>query len=222
MSPSTKDKILETALELIAEKGLADTSLREITKKAGVNLAAIHYHFGSKDELLRALMQRVMRPLTEARLTLLDDAEARAGDAPVPLEELIEIFVGPPLRMGWGCERARMCTLRFHGRMLSEPSDIVNEIFREEILETAERFVAAFRRAAPELNPQELIWRMWFSIGAMAHTMGKAYLLEQLGPMKIPQPDVETLIKLMSRFLLAGWREDPTLPTTPKDEEEQA
>jgi AcrR family transcriptional regulator len=96
----TPDRILDAAERLFAHQGVAATSLRSITSAAGVNAAAIHYHFGSKEELVRAIFERRIAPLTRARLERLERLEARHPEGPVPLEPLVEAFVAPLAKAG--------------------------------------------------------------------------------------------------------------------------
>src|SRR5260370_2202351 len=91
----TKEKILDTAERLIGECGYAATSLRQIIAEAGVNLAAVHYHFGSKEELLDALVARKATPLNEARMTQLERVEAEAGRGAPGGEKALESFFVP-------------------------------------------------------------------------------------------------------------------------------
>src|ERR1700742_4448305 len=92
----TRDRILDTAERLFGEQGYSATSLRQIISEAGVNLAAIHYHFGSKEELLDELISRKAAPVNEERLELLNGLEAGAVSHPIPLDQLLEAFLGPP------------------------------------------------------------------------------------------------------------------------------
>ena len=89
MAIDTKDRILDTAERLFADKGYPATSLRDITNEAGVNLAAVNYHFGSKEALLSAVLDRRIGPVNEKRLELLDAAEAQAGNQPLALETVL-------------------------------------------------------------------------------------------------------------------------------------
>src|SRR5437764_11539624 len=91
----TKQKILDAAEQLIAEQGYAATSLRQIISSAVVNLASIHYHFGSKDDLLHHLMLRKAGPVNEERIELLDRYAAEAGGAPLPIEKIFDAFFRP-------------------------------------------------------------------------------------------------------------------------------
>src|SRR5689334_14589066 len=91
----TKQRILDAAERLIGEQGFAGTSLRQIIAEAGVNLAAVHYHFGSKEELLHALVQRKVGPVNEKRLELLDRQVAAARGKPVPVVKVLRAFLEP-------------------------------------------------------------------------------------------------------------------------------
>src|SRR5581483_10479047 len=91
----TKQKILDAAERLIAEQGYDATSLRQIIGEAGVNLASIHYHFGSKEELLQAVVERRAAPVNAERLDLLARYEAEAGAKPVPIERIFHAFLAP-------------------------------------------------------------------------------------------------------------------------------
>src|SRR4051794_4654288 len=90
----TKQKILDAAEQLIAEQGYTGTSLRQIIASAGVNLASIHYHFGSKEELLDQLLTRKAGPVNEKRIELLDRYAAE-WDGAMPLEKVFEAFFAP-------------------------------------------------------------------------------------------------------------------------------
>src|SRR2546427_5381031 len=91
----TKQRILDTAEGLFGERGYAATSLRQIISEAGVNLAAIHYHFGSKEELLDEVVLRKAAPVNAARLAMLDHAEREAGGAPLRVEAVLEALLVP-------------------------------------------------------------------------------------------------------------------------------
>ncbi|HMC58416.1 MAG TPA: helix-turn-helix domain-containing protein, partial [Candidatus Solibacter sp.] len=93
MVQDTKQKILDTAERLFGEQGYDATSLRHIIAEAGVNLAAVHYHFGSKEELLDEVVVRRAGPVNEARIAMLDRLEAAEG--PPVVEKVLEAFLLP-------------------------------------------------------------------------------------------------------------------------------
>jgi len=161
----TKQKILDTAERLFGEHGYDATSLRQIIAEAGVNLAAIHYHFGSKQELLDELILRKAGPVNEQRIVRLERVMAEAGSCPLAVEKVLEAFMEP---MSLVAEQNPQF-VRVMGRLHAEglgPA-VAERLFQPVIV----RFRAAMQRALPDLPEPEFLWRVHFMIGAMAHTM---------------------------------------------------
>ncbi len=170
----TKTRILDAAERLLAERGFAETSLRGITALAGVNLAAVNYHFQSKDALIQAVFTRRLQPINRERLAALDECERRAGNRPVPLEPLLRAFFGPVLRAG----PDGSSFFKLMGRMYSEPSLDLHQLFASEMGETVDRFKNAFRRTLPHLDIRQVFWYLFFAIGSMAHVLAAGSLLK--------------------------------------------
>lgn len=200
MAKATKELILDAAEGLFADSGFQATSLRDITSAAGVNLAAVHYHFGSKDALLTALFERVFAPVNKRRIELLDALEAPSADA-VKLEDLVRAFLSPPFELFARDIKKGATLLRFLGRLHSEP-DEVRATLLVAVQPTILRFTEAFQKASPRIGPEEMIWRIQFLIGAMAHTMQ----LSQSFPIETQfQPDPLELLEALVRFGTAGF-----------------
>ncbi len=201
---ATKDRILDAAEERFADEGFS-TSLRSITGHAGVNLAAIHYHFGSKEALIEAVFRRRLEPLNLKRLELLDQVEASPTEAR-SVECILGAFVGPAFRLYHtdGGDGPRL--MRLFGRILAEPGAELQELFLAQFKLIAGRFITAFKRALPELPDEELFWRMHFVIGAMAHTMADTHRLRFLSGGLCKTGDVEATIRRLVDFLAAGMR----------------
>src|SRR4051812_1421835 len=116
----TRTRILDAAEELFMLHGFEGTSMRLLTGKAGVNLAAVNYHFGSKDALIEAVFRRRLDPMNVARIAELDKLEA-ATAAPTP-EAIIRAFITPGLRlMADGKDGGRNFT-RLLRRTYTEPT----------------------------------------------------------------------------------------------------
>jgi AcrR family transcriptional regulator len=196
----TRQKILDTAERLIGKQGYGATSLRHIIGEAGVNIAAIHYHFGSKEDLLDQLIQRKGAPVNEERLALLDALEAKAKGKAVPLEKVLEAFLGPPVkRMGKSPEFARLM-----GRMYGE--GLMPSIIERHFQGVVKRFFTAMALALPDLTPGELALRMEFMAGAMAHIlMGTAPDTKTMTGVAPPR-DWQTVLRELVAFLSGGLR----------------
>jgi AcrR family transcriptional regulator len=192
----TKEKILDTAERMIGERGYAATSLRQIIAEAGVNLAAVHYHFGSKEELLDAVVARKVTPVNEARIAHLDRVEA-AGNGVAGVEQILESFLLPTAEVASG----NPGFVRLMGQMLAE--GMMPRIVERHFHATGLRFVAALRRALPELPQEELMWRVHFMIGAMAHTMCRAPVFPLMAG---DAGDIKPRMERLVTFLSAGFR----------------
>jgi len=204
-TPGTKDRILDAAEKLFSDQGFTGTSLRAITTEANVNLAAVNYHFGTKDGLMEAVFERRLAPLNQERIALLDALEA--SDENPPLERILEAFVGPPLRLRCDTDRGGPMFMRLLGRTLTEPSRGVHEIFVRQFAEIAARFTPALERALPALPLDEIFWKMHFSIGTMAHTMCDTFRLKLISAGRCDAgEDIDATVRRLVSFIAAGLR----------------
>jgi len=201
----TKERILDTAERLFGEQGYGATSLRHIIAEAGVNLASVHYHFGSKEELLDAVVVRKLAPINAERMALLAEAEAAAAGGLVPTNRFLEAFLRPAvMRAG---RDPGFCKLmgRLHGEGL------MPRVVHNNFQEIGARFLGGMRRALPDLSDDEAAWRIHFMVGAMAQTLK--------GPPDYPglaagnAEDPEMLLRRIVAFLGAGFRAPATQST---------
>src|SRR5512145_2409687 len=118
----TRTRILDAAEELFMLHGFEGTSMRQLTSKAGVNLAAVNYHFGSKDALIEAVFRRRLDPINAARIAALERLEAEAGGRPLAPEVVIRAFVGESLRMIEDARGGGRNFIRLLGRTYTDPS----------------------------------------------------------------------------------------------------
>jgi AcrR family transcriptional regulator len=174
----THERILDAAEQLFAEQGFTDSSLRQITKAARVNLAAVNYHFGDKESLYAEVLRRRLRPINELRLVRLDAALA-ASPADVPdLSTLIDILLRPVFEVHRDPARGGPHIVRIIARALTEPLPFTRDLLSAEIEPVLLRFAQLIRRHIPHLPPEEFYWRLSFVVGAMQHTLAT---LHQMG-----------------------------------------
>jgi AcrR family transcriptional regulator len=193
---TTEQRILDAAEALFAQHGFAATSLRMITTQAGVNLAAVHYHFGSKEALLRATLDRLISPVNHERLAMLERAEAAAGDRPASIEAVLEAFIAPDLRMMRDLGDRGALLFRFLGRSHTEPSELVQSLIRAQFMDLGQRFLAAFCRALPALPEAELYWRLHCVVGVITYLMADTASLGMLD-----RSDVDGTVARLVAFL---------------------
>ena len=200
----TKQRVLDAAEQLFAAKGLGETSLRAITAAGGVNIASIHYHFGSKDELIRAVFLRRVGPLNARRLMLLENVAAAYAPDPIPIETVLRCLVRPALELS---KEAGGAVMGLMGRIFSEPRASLMSVIKDLFADTITRFVSAIKQACPHLDEGEVMWRLHFTIGAMAHAMAAVHLSNGEGPLPIHSnaEDLDARVERLVRFCAAGF-----------------
>lgn len=176
----TLDRILIAAESLFAENGYDGTTLRQITKKAKVNLAAVNYHLGDKESLYREAIRRRIRPINEIRLISLAAAEAEAGGRPVPLVILFHLLAEPLFALFADPDARGRHTARLIGRCLVEPLPFLENFLADEFQPVMTRFGQALRRHTPAVPPEDFLWRLSFVIGAMLHTLASLHRMKTL------------------------------------------
>ncbi len=202
----TKRDILDAAEQLFAVKGPHATSLRQIIGRAKVNLAAVHYHFGSKDSLLQAVMARRLVPLNAERLALLEEQERKCGRRVIPLRKVLVALVGPALRLSRNSKKGGAVFMQLLGRCFMEPDPKIQAMLDRQLQEVAGRFIPALQRALPKLPPEDFFWRIHFLVGAMAHTMADAERLRTFSSGRCDPDDTEVMIDQLVNFLTAGFK----------------
>lgn len=205
----TRSRILSAAERLFADRGFSATSVRMITSRAEVNLAAMHYHFGSKDRLIQELFTLRLSPLNRQRLALLDQYQIDAGGGVLSLEKILDAFVRPPLQLIRDPKRGGMRFMQLLSRAFNSPDGAIRDMIYGQFAEVIERFSGALGPRLPHLSREEAFWRFHFMVGAMSHTLhviADWRNLETLFP-EVPEPSqVDEVVDRLVSFSAAGFR----------------
>ncbi|MFV0371062.1 MAG: TetR/AcrR family transcriptional regulator [Azonexus sp.] len=206
----TRARILDVAERLFMAHGYDGTSMRQITGEAGVNLAAVNYHFGSKEALIQEVFRRRLDWLNEERMRTLDALEAAAGDQPVKPSQIVDAFFGTMIRMADDEERGGVTFLRLFGRTLTEPSNFIRAFLAHEYKTVMERYKKALFRALPDVPKAEIVWRFHFMLGATSYAIAGTDALRLVTDWGVEAEDSEDrLDRLLPRlisFLIGGLR----------------
>ena len=201
----TRERCLRAAETLFLEHGYDGTSLRLITAKAKVNLAAVNYHFGGKEGLFQAMLARRLDPLGDARLALLNQYQREAGKAALDCEPILAALFIPALALARDAKRGGKDFLRLLGRAYVDPSPTLRAFLSERYAPVVARFKEAFARALPQLSKHELSWRLHFLLGALSYTLSGTdtwKLIAALNPVETENDLL--LLKRLAPFLIAG------------------
>lgn len=186
---STRTKIIDAAEVIYAQEGAEALTLRLITERAGVNLAAINYHFGTKEALAQEMLLRLIEPLYDERLSLLTVLEAGAGPNLRPTH-IIAAVILPLMRE---LTRAGQASHRvaFYLRFASDPSLMIRQFVSTHFRAVSERFDEAFVRSASRLPRHEALWRSRLFINAFPGTLGNQNTASMLSELLL-RPGITT------------------------------
>jgi AcrR family transcriptional regulator len=201
-SDQTRTAILAAAERLYADRGFGDVTLRDIVAEANVNLAAVNYHFGSKDELIAELFVTRSLALNKERLRELREAE-EAGDGRANISDVLRALVGPTLRGCLGPENQRSTPARFMIRVSIESVPAIRRIRNREI-DHLRKFVAAMRRSLPDHSEVELYWGLHFALAMAQQTVRDSERLAKLSEGKCDVDDVEGVIERVVSVAVLG------------------
>ncbi|NPU63481.1 TetR/AcrR family transcriptional regulator [Bradyrhizobium sp. 83012] len=198
----TRTAILVAAERLYAERGFSDVTLRDIVAAANVNLAAVNYHFGSKDELIAELFVTRSIALNRERLRELRAAED-AGGGRAEIGAILRALVGPILRGCLGPANQRSPVARFMIRASIESVPPIRRIKNKEI-DHLRKFAAAMKRALPESSEVDLFWGLHFALAMAHHTIRESERLTKLSDGQCDLDDVEDVIGRVVRGAVLG------------------
>lgn len=197
-SASTRDRILGAAEQLFAQRGFDGASLRQLTTAAGVNLAAVNYHFGSKEKLVEEVFRRRLDALNGSRM----EALAQLGnDHPSTLEDVLGAYIRPALDLSH--DNHGSLFMRVLARAFAEHDDTLRQFLSENYGHVMRQFTAEFARLLPQLSKQELYWRIDLMTGALTHAMSGFGMIQRKGDVS-EQAHREQTAQHLIRFAVAG------------------
>src|ERR1700744_3128912 len=200
---ATKAQVLAAAERLFALHGFQNVSVRDITAEAGVNLASVNYHFGSKDALLFEIFRRRTAELNRDRARMLHEATDRHDGKP-PVREILRAFFEPPMRLS-SPDNERRISVQFIIRSRSEGTEAMREVLRSDVSHLR-RFADALMAARPGLAPEEIYWRMHFMLGITHNNRFVEFdRLHTLSEGLTRESDTDALLGRMLDFAEAGF-----------------
>lgn len=199
-SASTKERILTAAEALFAQRGFEGASLRQLTAAAGVNLAAVNYHFGSKDHLVEQVFKRRLDQLNARRLAALKQV---SGQPETTLEDVLAAFIRPALDLSH--DGGGGLFMRVLARAFAEHDDDLRKFLSENYGHVMRQFTAEFARLLPGLSKEELYWRIDLVTGALTHAMSGFGIIQRKSDVSETVHREQTAEHLI-RFAASGLR----------------
>lgn len=203
----TRSRIIQAAEKIFAQKGFRAMTLRDVTQQAGVNLAAVNYHFGSKTNLMRAVIQRRIEPINMERIARLDACVARNAPQAVPLNEIFDALFRPLFDHAMSEKDPDRAFIQMIGRALTEPADFVRTMHKEFFIELSQRFMSELKRSCPELSEEDLQFRFFLSVSTMLGTVTEQIRLENISDGKLNGTDLDKLCSKLTAFVVSGFKQ---------------
>ncbi len=203
-SSDTRERLLDVAEELFAAQGISGTSLRALTRAADVNLAAVHYHFGSKEGLLDAVVERRAVPLNRERIAALEALEG--GSSPASVEEVLWAMFAPGMRTLRAEPETGQRLQRLMARIDAQPREVVEPLYRRHFGDVGRRFVDALAATLPDLPAELVAERYRFCVGCLTFVFSGNFDLDVVPGLPTRLLDDEARIQHVIAFLAGGLR----------------
>jgi AcrR family transcriptional regulator len=208
----TRNDIVRAAEKLFAEKGFRAMTLRDVTRQAHVNLAAVNYHFGSKRELMLAVIRNRFEPINVERLRRLDALVSEHQPQPIPVDAIFAALFGPLFESANTEHGPDYALMQLIGRAITEPADFMRSMHKVFFNELSQRFMTELRRSCPRLSEEALQYRFFFVINTMLGTIIEQVRLENLSGGTLDATDFDKLVKQLTDFAVAGFIQTDATP----------
>ncbi len=185
-------------------------TLRDVTREARVNLAAVNYHFGSKRDLIREVVRDRFEPINAERIRRLNASVERHTPEAVPLREIFEALFRPLFSAALTSRGPDRVLMQMIGRSLSEPAGFLREMHGEFFADLSQRFLVELRRAQPLLSAAELHYRFFLCVSAMIGAISEQVLLDSLSRGLADADDIDHLAEQLIDFAAAGFGRAPS------------
>lgn len=201
----TRNEIVRAAEQLFAEKGFRAMTLRDVTREARVNLAAVNYHFGSKQKLMLAVIRNRFEPINLERLSRLDALIAKHAPAPIPVDDIFAALFRPLFECASTENDVDHVLMQVIGRAITEPAEFMRTMHKEFFIELSLRFMTELKHSCPQISDDAHQYRFFFAVSTMLGTIIEQVRLENLSDGKLDATDFEKIVTELIAFTVAGY-----------------
>ena len=208
-SIETKNKILNAAEELFSLHGFSGTSLRDIHSLSGVRISLCYYHFGSKEDVLQAVVDRRADAHQQALLEVLNDHRKLYGDKPIPVDKLVEAYARPILERHLAHGNGWRNYTRLMAYLYSESAHLGPKVQVHKYDPVINQFITEFRKSIPYANESDLQWGVYFLRSSVINLLLDTQLVDDQSAGLCDSGDLEKTIEKLKWFFSSGFRESP-------------
>lgn len=207
-SIETKNKILNAAEELFSLHGFSGTSLRDIHSLSGVRISLCYYHFGSKEDVLQAVVDRRADAHQQALLEILNNHKKLYGDKPIPVDKLVEAYARPILERHLAHGNGWRNYTRLMAYLYSESAHLGPKVQVHKYDPVINQFITEFRKSIPYANESDLQWGVYFLRSSIINLLLDTQLVDDQSAGLCDSGDLEKTIEKLKWFFSSGFREN--------------
>jgi len=201
---TTKERILDAAEALFAERGFAETSLRSITTRAEVNLASVNYHFGSKKALIQAVFDRFMVVFTDELMR--EMARLENQSSALDMHQVLTTLVKPLLKLEKVHADGATSFMKLLGKAYAETQGHIRRFAMDNYAHVFARFTRLLHKACPHVAPNDMFWRLHFTLGSIIFSLSGHEALQEIAEADFNEKvSVEEIIGRLIPFLAAAF-----------------
>lgn len=210
---ATRQAIIDTAEKMFADQEIAAVSVRSILSEAGANTAAVHYHFGSKENLIAKVFANRANRVADERMQRLDDVLSGPDDD-TRLERIIKAFIEPGFFGGADTREAGEQFARLRARLTTDNSELAQRLLSDCFDESSQRYIKSLSDTLPNLSETDVQWRFHALLGVMVYTVAGPGRIQSLTHNTCNPSDLHTALEHLVPTLAGMFQAPPTLFTT--------
>jgi len=204
-STNTKNRLLTATERLFASHGFAGVTMRGVADRARTNIASAHYHYGSKEGMVLAMLKRRIDPINANRLKYLDNSRNLSGNQPLAPREIFRALILPICHEIAKCSTSRDNLAQLVARSFTEPVRFIQKMHQHFFREVSETFVEELHRTYPNSEKKDIYWNLHLVIASMLGTFAQHRRLNDFSKGLCDENDVEDLGNRLIEFVSTGF-----------------
>ena len=204
-SLKTKKRLLSATEKLFASRGFAGVTMREVAHRAQTNIASAHYHFGSKEAMVMAMLKNIIEPINSNRLEYLNESKKLASHRPLTVKEIFRALILPICNEIAKSSTSQENLAQLVARSFTEPVKFIERLHKRFFSELSEIFIDELQKTYPKANQRDLYWNFHFAVSSMLGTLAQQRRLRDFSNGICDQNDISTMNNRLIQFISSGF-----------------
>ena len=212
-SVKTRNRLLKTTESIFATRGFEGLTLREVALRSHTNLAAAHYHFGSKEAMVLEMLQARVKPINQRRMQYLAEAREKSAGKPLSTKDILRALIFPIGEEIAKSTHTRQTLAQLVARTFTEPARFIQTMHRKFFGELCEKFMDELRKTHPMVKEQDLYWNLHLAISSMLGALAQHRRLNDFSKGICDEEDTQDMINRLITFATHGFEAGISRPS---------